>query len=282
MTTIVSKLFDSNDIDFGVKRTGNTPHVYSDFLLAISQGNIPGYQIARKFGSIDSIAAAIPADVWEYGATSGAEKYTFSDDNVADITTLSSSHNSDIEAITVIGLDITGAEVIQTKNLSGQNKVTLDTPLWRVNRAFNSNHNNLLGNVYIYTDTAISAGIPIDVTTVRGYISIGEGQTLQAMYTVPLGKTGYFMGLETSLTKGTGATAVGANLKGRTREFGKVFRTQDEFNLLTSGNSLKTYNFPFPLPFLSLTDFVPTADVTANGVGVSWAFTLILIDNELT
>ena len=89
----------------------------------------------------------------------------------------------------------------------------------------------------------------------------------------------YFMGLEASLTKGVGATVVTANLMGSVREFGHQTRVQDEFNLISSGTSSKTYNFPVPLLFAEKTDFCPLAEVSANGVGVSWAFTVVLVDN---
>jgi hypothetical protein len=250
----------------------------SDFLVEVSRGNILGYSLDRKFGSIGSIAASTPADVWAYGITSGAETYTFS--TTADIDSMSSSSISDTEAITVIGLDANYEEVIQTKNLTGQATVLFDTPMIRVNRAYNSNGNDLIGNVYIYTNgTPTAGGVPGTVANVRAYIPIGEGQTLQAIYTVPAGKTAYFMGLETSLTKAGGATAVGGNFRGRTRLFNKVFRTQDDFDLISSGNSNRVYNLPIPLPFEEKTDFVATVGVTNTGAGASWAFTVLLIDN---
>lgn len=248
--------------------------------LSISQGLVNGRSIERKFGSIAAVQASTPADVWEYGVTPGAEIYTFSDNGVADIDTISSSNSSDSVAITIEGLDVNGTLVSQNATLDGQNKVTLSTPLWRVNRAFNSNSTDLVGNVYIYVDGAISSGVPDVVTTVRGYISAGNGQTLQSVYTVPAGKTAYFVGIEASLTKGVGATAVSALFQGSTRAYGKIFRIQDEFNLISTGTSSKTYNLPLPLPFSERTDFCPRVNVSANNLGVSWAFSLILIDNE--
>lgn len=253
-----------------------------DFYLEVAKGNIPGHSFDRKFGAIDAIQASTPAHVWAYGITSGAELYTFSTDNgttgTEDIDTITSDNAGDTEDITIVGLDGTGAEVTQTKALNGQTEVTLDTPLWRVNRAFNANGTDLLGNVYVFTGGS-SGGVPTTPTTVRGYIPIGEGQTLQAIYTVPLGKTAYFLGLEAAITKGVSSTTVGGELTGQIREFGKVFRTQDKFSLVSSGGSSKTYNFPVPIPFLERTDFCPLADVTANNVGISWAFTILLVDN---
>lgn len=249
------------------------------WLYDVSRGKIPGASFIRKFGAIDSIDTGTPASVWEYGVTSGAEMYTFSSNGVADIDTISSSSTSDTVVVKIEGLSSDGSEVVQEATLNGQNKVTLTTPLWRFNRAYNTNGTDLVGDVYVYVDGAITLGVPDDKTTVRGYISAGEGQTLQSVYTIPKDVTGYFMGLEASFTKGVGATAVSAILTGRTREYGKVFRTQDKFNLISVGSSSKVYNFPIPLPFLELTDFCPCAEVSASGVGVSWSYTILLIDN---
>lgn len=251
----------------------------NNLLLEVSKGNIPGHSFIRKFGSVDDLGADIPTDVYEFGATTGAENYTFSADGVADITTMSSSNASDNELITIVGLDIDGFEVIQSKNLNGQNKVTLDTPLWRVNRVFNGGSTDLLGDLYVYVDGIITNGIPNDVTTVRGYISQGNGQSLQTIYTVPAGKTAYFYGFEASLTKGIGATIVNVNFSGYTREFGKVFRIQDEFNLVSSGTSARNTLFAIPISFPGKTDFLPKVISSVSGVGVSWAFTLLLVDN---
>lgn len=264
---------------FATQGIVNPLGVTSEYFLAVAQGEVDGVSFNRKFGSIDAIQSATPADVWEYGVTPGAERYTFSADGVADIDSLSSSSVADVEPITIEGLDIDGEAVTQTITLNGQVTVPLTTPLWRVNRAYNADGNPLVGNVYIFVNGATVGGIPSTVTDVRAFISPGHGQTLQAVYTVPAGKTAYFVGIESSLTKGVGATVITANLQGSTREFGHQFRVQDEFNLISSGTSNKTYNFPVPLPFAEKTDFCPLAGVSANGVGVSWAFTVVLVDN---
>lgn len=258
---------------------GNRPNgsvLDPGFIMQVIAGLVPGWSHVRKFGSIDAIQAAVKADVWEYGITVGAERYTFSADGVNDIDTISSSDVGDSQSMSIDGLTADGVRVLQFKALDGQNKVTLDTSLNRVNRVFNDNATDLLGNVYCYVDGAITTGVPNVVTTVRGYVSIGEGQTLQGIYT-PHGNTRvYFLGYEASLTKGTGATAVDGNFRIRTKALGKVLRTQDEFNLLSTGTSSKDHNFPAPIPFDGQTDFVPVVDVSASGVGASWAYTVLI------
>ena len=257
---------------------GNRPlGVVTDpgFLLQVSMGLVKGWSAIRKYGSIGTINSSVPAHCWEYGITPGAELYTFSADNVADIDTVSGDDIGDTADVTIEGLLGNGDELIQTVATDGQNKVSI-TPLWRFNRMFNSNGDNFAGNIYCYVDGAITGGIPDDKTTVRGYVSIEEGQTLQSVYTVPNGRRGHWAGIESSLTKGIGGTVVAANVKPKTRDFGKVFRTQDEYDLISHGDSIKDYNFPVTLTFQPKTDFVPLVDVTATGVGISFAYSILL------
>jgi hypothetical protein len=260
----------------GNKYLGDTA-ISADFLQAVSMGMVDGASFVRKFGVNLDIQSAVNADVWEYGKNVGSELYTFSADGVADIDSISSSNNGDTEDITVEGLDINGDLVIQTVTLTGQTRKALTTSLWRANRAYNANGVDLLGDVYIYVNTAINLGVPVDKSKIRAYISVGNGQTLQAIYTVPNCCTGYFMGLEASVIKKTAAFAI---FSGRTRAYGKVFRTQDVFCVSTNGTSNKVLTFPISLPFSERTDFVPNIDVDSNNTGFSLSFTILQLDNN--
>jgi hypothetical protein len=258
----------------------SNPSLNTDFLVEVAKGNVPGHSFIRKFGSIDSITnAVIGSDVWEFGAVdTDARIYTFSD--TADIDTMSSSDADDTAIMTIEGLNGALEPIVQSKALDGTAKVTLDTPLKRLNRAYNSNGIVLEGNVYIYVDgDTTTPGIPDEPLDVRGYVSAGSAQTLQCVYTVPAGFTGNVMGYEASMTKSVGATSVNAIMSGHTREDGKVFRVQDEFSLISSGTSDRIVSFPIMLPFPEKTDFVCHA-VTSATFGVSWSLTILLVDNN--
>ena len=267
---------DQNGIFQNVKTTEVGNLRIADFLVEVGRGNIPGYSFNRKFGQVDSVQASTPADIWEFGVTPGAEKYTFS--TTDDIDTISGSNAGDTQDVIIEGLDINGDELIQTATLNGQNKVAI-TPLLRFNRAYNDNANDFLGNVYIYVNGTITNGVPNDVTTVRGFILAGKGQTNQSIFTVPNGQTAFLFGEEISLTKAGGATVVAGDFQEETRGFGKVFRNQEFFTLISSWNSSKNYNFPVPLEHIGRTDILPSVNVSANGVGASWAYTMLLIDD---
>jgi hypothetical protein len=240
----------------------------------ISRGLIPGITHYRKFGRIAAIQADTPADVWEFGVNVGAELYTFS--TTADIDTISGDNVGDTVEMLIEGLDGNLNEVIQTVNLNGQNKVSLTTPLKRVNRAYNNNSSDLLGNVYIYVDSAITLGVPDDVTKVRGYVSAEGQQTLQGIYTVPIEKTGYLTSKRLSLT---GRKDGFADYEVYVRFLGNVFRVQETRELSSSGTSAPEDNFEDqPIFIPGGTDIVPHVTVSANDIGFSITYNLRLED----
>ena len=269
---------DQNNVFQNVRATEAGNLMTADFLVEVSRGNIPGYSFVRKFGYNPAVTTAT-ADIYEWGQTSGAYNYTFSADGVADIDRLSSDASADTDVeITIEGLDINGDEVIQvisTDGTDGQTPVALTTSLWRVNRVYNSNTSVTIGNVYVFVDGATTGGVPNDVTAVRGYFSIANQQTLQAIYTVPNGKTGFFYGLKPSIVKKQAASVI---ITSALREFGKVKRTRDIFGLNTTGSSKTNDQFQIPLRFEGKTDFIPSADPDLTS-GVSMSFLVLLIDN---
>jgi len=251
---------------------GRIQDIHSGQYLAF--GNDPKIQLYRKFGRIDAIQQAVPADVWEFGKTVGAEKYTFSTTDA--INNISSSNTGDAMTILIGGLALDGTEVNQAVALNGQSKVPIPIPLWRVNRAYNNSGVNLLGDVYIYEDTPLSGGIPVDVTKVRGYIAKEAQQTLQGIYTVPKGKNALLMQLKTSL----GGRKNGfASFESFFRTLGGVFLVKDTHELATSGTSAIESSFTDGSIFPELTDFIPRVTVDTDGLGFSISFRLRLVDN---
>lgn len=243
-----------------------------EFLIKVQQGRVPGHSILAKFAENPDIASGSPADIWDFPSVL---LYTFS--TSAAIDSISSSDAGDSVLIVMQGLDDDWNEITQTKVLDGRNRVALDTPMRRIHSAFNGNGIDLLGNVYIYENTALNLGVPVDSTKVRAYIALAEQNTLMGIYTVPAGKTGYFMGLTSSISR----QPVAANciFTGKARPFEKVFRTQIRHNMSTTGTSYVDVVPTVFSPFPEKTDFVAHGNVSANGIGVSLTFNLLLIDN---
>ena len=128
----------------------------------IALGLVDGYSAINKFGANPDIdTASDPEDVWDYGG-----KYTFS--TVANINQLSSSSNSDIGDITVLGLYVVVVtndddevktnwnDISQTVKLNGQTNVFLATNLIRVYRMYNADSNNYDGEIYLCTGNTYS------------------------------------------------------------------------------------------------------------------------------
>lgn len=132
-----------------------------------------------KFGRSAQLSTSGLQTVWTVG---GNEAYV----STNSISTISSSSASDTEVIRVEGHTVSGGEftfVVQNVTLSGQTKVTLDTPLARVSRISNGGGTELVGRVVVYEDTTISGGIPSDATKMHIDIPLGFQQSLKSATT---------------------------------------------------------------------------------------------------
>ena len=247
------------------------------WLQRVAMGKVDGATLIRRSAETHNIQAATPAELWDYGETE--EVYTYS--VAADIDTISSSNAGDSMTLLITGLDADYNEVVQTKALNGQAKVVLDTPIMRFHSAFVTGSTEALGDIYVYVDGAITAGVPDVTTTVRGFIEIGAGQSLQVQFTIPAGFTGYFYNLERSIIKTAGAVATGSDWKAIFRLFGGIFITASTDSYMTSGTSNHQVTGAPPNAFPEKTDFSIIVDVSANGVGAAASYNFLLMDNTI-
>ncbi len=243
----------------------------TDFMLEVAKGKIPGHSQMNKFGENQDIDTGTdPEDVWDYGGL-----YIFS--TTADIDSMSCATGDTVE-MTVIGLDSNWDEVAQTKTLTGQTTVTLDTPLIRVYRAYNSSGTDLTGDVYIYINGAsVAAGVPTVAAEVRAQVTAAAQQTLMCIYTVPADHTAFFISGYVAYAK---SSSTGANFSWKARAFGGVFQTKSVIALIGTGSSVWNYHYGVPLALPEKTDIKITCDeVEANNTSVSGGFDLILVEN---
>ena len=154
-----------------------------DHFNEVAKGNVPGSSIAIVSG-YTPVASNTSTDVWSYGDR--VLTYTPLADGVATIDTISGSSSADVGVpILIVGLTADGTQVVQTVVLNGQGKVPLATPLWRINIAQNVGGTALLGEVFIYVDTAITLGEPNDSNQVKEHIPIGRQISKHGFYTAP-------------------------------------------------------------------------------------------------
>lgn len=139
-----------------------------------------------KYGRSPNVLTT-PSTIWYTGQDDANETYVA--DNVNSIDTISSSSGSDTEVVNVEGHTMTGGDrtfVVQQATLDGQNKVTLTTPLNRVSRVRHAQESStsVVGEVYVYEDTPISAGKPTDTTKIHLTMPAGQNTSAKASTTV--------------------------------------------------------------------------------------------------
>ena len=233
------------------------------FYLDVAKGNIEGHAILSKFGQNDAVGIGAWEDVWDGGGT-----YSYPADATASITHLYSTDGGDNQDIEVQGLSADGTLTVQTITLTNTTVVALDTNLWRVFRLKNMSNTNNAGVVH----ASVS-----DKATSYAQIAIGNNQTLMALYTIPLGKTGYLLQGTNSLY----GIARDYSLNGKMamRPYGGVFQLKKTFGLDTNGTSFLTMDFPLPGKIPAKTDIRVSAIAISKEGGVNTTFDILLVDN---
>ena len=249
-----------------------------DYLSAVAQGRVIGAEFIKKFGqgSHDDGDALRP--IW-----SGSQVYPYM--STAGTLYISSSSASDTEDITVIGLDANWNQQTATQTIAGQTKTEIGSgKTWiRVYRVYNSNGTDLVGDVYVYQDDTVTDGVPdTPVTTLMAKVNIGEGQTQMAMMPVPAGKVARVWNYGGSILDASGgpSTTKAADIKLRVREFGKVFRSQENLGLSLNGTGNDDLDgAPFWI-FPAKSDIEVAAIVSADSTILSGRMTITIEDAE--
>lgn len=226
--------------------------------IPLAAGELDGYSAVHKFGLIDGSVGTDWSTIWTQGETNGDQLVPWKDIADAGVVTVTSSLAGDTTDVTLEGLDADYNFQSETLTLAGTADV-VGTKTWhRINRMFMVTETNV---------GSITATVDGDIVS---SIKTGRGQTLQAFYTIPAGKTGYLTHMQVSSNKNQ---AVEASLF--VRPFGGAFR-------VTGGTMLyqmeHTIHYSSPIPITEKSDMDFRAIGAANGV-LSASFDLILVDN---
>jgi len=166
-------------------------------------------------------------------------------------------------SVTIEGLDTNYEILKETIELEGQVPVTTLGSFLRVQRAYiaTAGVNNINdGDITISNSTDDIALILAE-----------EGTTLMAIYTVPLGYTGYLIKFDAA-----SAGLVTVAVRMRIRETGKPWRTREFFTTRTNSIDL---HFEPPLPLPQKTDVEVTGDSFGAPAPISASFGVILVPN---
>ena len=129
--------------------------IYSDYGHRVKINR----KVLHKYGRAEAVGTT------EVSVNILSRDEVFATDN--DIDTISSTDATDTQTIRIEGMtlepDGSMEFNVQTAALNGQNKVVLGTPLYRVTRMTNASVAATAGNVYVYEDTTITAGVPNDL-----------------------------------------------------------------------------------------------------------------------
>jgi hypothetical protein len=171
-----------------------------------------------------------------------------------------------VHSVQVEGLDINGLEVTEVATLTGATPVVLANSYYRVNRAF----------VKAVGATLVNSG-NIDVThtgsATLARISPLEGQTLQAIYTVPAGISGNVLGWHANAAREGVKVDVAASLRLQTRFPGEGWRTKDTAEVSNTTPLVREYHTPESLVVKPLTDIrMRVTSINTNDVAVSGGF----------
>jgi len=236
-------------------------------------GMLRGIGSEFKFGTNPDVGSA-DETIWAYG---GLYSYPL----IAAIMTLSSSNTNDYatgtgaQSVRIYGLDANYNEVTEdltlhaTDGLLGVNTILSYLRVFRIYVLTAGSADTAAGNLYMGTG-AIVAGEP---TNVYGMAPLGHNQTLQTVYTIPAGKTGYILRWNMSVNSGKIADV---DLK--IRAPGEVFATKMSVNIYQTAYT-QEFSLPFPLP--EKVDLEMRASVASSGGDVSASYEILLVDNDL-
>ncbi len=141
--------------------------------------------------------------------------------------------------------------------------------MWRVK---NEGATDFAGDVYVYEDDTVTAGVPQTASLIRAKVRIGNNQTTMALHTIPAGETGFLY--RAGLTSGKDN---GMEMRMRSREVGGVFQVKLNEDIYRTAFE-RIYRFP--LVFQALTDIEVSAKGEGGSTPVSSTFSMVMIENE--
>jgi hypothetical protein len=249
-----------------------------DFFLDVARGAVSGLAAVRVWGQNSDVdIASAPEDLWEVGglytytAAGGATYY------------ISSSNGADTMDVTVTLLSEDGSgnwnEESFTVTVPGQAKTAITTPSGddpvRIQSIVNGSGTALTGDLYVYEDDTVVAGVPQTAAKIRAKVEAAQDRTYMALYTVPSGKEAFFYRRGVGIANATGTTLEARFQK---RLAGGSFRLDGR--IVLDNSVVSQYNEPFPLPepIPAKTDLKITAQtVGADNTAVSGFLELLVL-----
>lgn len=222
-----------------------------------------------KFGRNPNVGSATTGyTIWYTGQDQAHE--TYAADNTNPIDSVSSNNAADTGKTAVIeGHTMSGNNrtfVSQVVTLLGQTRVPLVIPINRSTRLANSGNTNFVGEVYVYQNTALAAGKPVDTTKIHLTVAAGRNQSEKA--STSLSSTDYWIvtGFRGSVIE---KTAAFADVRLEIRRLGNVFREVEDVTASNSNAGILEFKPYLIIPANSDVRLVAVADGAATEISGS-------------
>ena len=194
------------------------------------------------------------------------------------ITHFASSDAGDTQDIIIEGSTIDGngdfTHVIQTVTLAGQTKTAITTPLARIDRMYNDNGADFLGDVYFSTDVVYTAGVPASGIYMKVLVDFNQSEKCATT----IDKNTYWAITQCSFSmRRDGGAAAAVDFSLEVRHKGKVFRVVRAPITVSKESStiIVPYNYPIIVPPNSDVRIRARSSAAGTPVGASIHGTLL-------
>ena len=256
---------DISDLTF----SGSAASTYlPDYFLEISKGNVPGHKYLFKFGGNAEVGTDEEV-LWDdgngYTLLTAAETISVVSDDVNDTST-----GTGARTVLILGLDGDYLESSEVVTLNGTTPVITTKQFVSIYSVMvlTSGTATIINDANEGTLTFTTTG----TITLQAKILPRIGQTQMCVYTVPAGKTGYFL-------KGSFVVGKGKECTFRVRinnGFGGAFSTKYVLPLYQSAIDLE---LKVPLKLPAKTTIAISAQAEAGEVSAQGSFGILLVDD---
>lgn len=242
-----------------------------NYALEVGKGNISGTSGVNKFGRNTDVDTSAE-DIWDGGGTWTAPTASRTHDIVSTDTN-DTSAGTGARTVEIQGLDANWALQTETVTMNGTSNVATASTYRRIFRMKVLTAGSGGANAGTITATAQTD------STVTAQMSIGNNQTLMAIYTVPASKTAYMTQLYASINRAVSTTEADIFLWVRDAETPGPWQLKHVQSITTTGDSRLAKDFE---PYFSISE---KSDVRVAGVAndlnsdISAGFDLYLVDN---
>jgi len=244
-----------------------------DFNLLVRQSKIPGVK-RRQFRSF--IPSLDTADGFVTTAFSGVVKQLITYETSNTTVYISSTNAGDTATLRVRYLDDSFVEQTNNTVLNGQTEVQVAGSDFYRSRDFRfSSGTPTLGDIYLYTVSGNTNGIPDNLSSVQSCLPAGSGRSADISYTTQLGHLSYITSISFSI-----ASQTGGNLLSRSN-FVKADGVPSRGALSLIPDNSNTNRSTESGPIAAGTTFSFEVSGDSNNIDVSFQISLLEIETTV-